>query len=138
MDKSNIWPNSFWYSKKLLKCFVAHFGTFFSLIISTPKAKNQSIGYFVVTVATPVTWRPPHRSRRAEFPHRAPQESSLPVIRQICFVLRAIVHSEVCTNYSSPTCPVSVSFVECIFLLTPSPCDRLSRTRSTMSQSDSL
>ena len=31
-----------------------------------------------VTVETPVARRPPHRSRRAELPHRAPQEYSLP------------------------------------------------------------
>ena len=33
--------------------------------------------YFTVTVGTPVTQRPPHRSRRAELPHRALQEYSL-------------------------------------------------------------
>src|SRR5262245_54535755 len=40
-----------------------------------PNGKNSKMipGYFLkVTVGTPVTRRPPHRSRRAALPHRAP------------------------------------------------------------------
>ena len=38
---------------------------------------------------------------------------------------------------SGPTCPARVSFESCAFPLSPSPCGRLSRPRSTMRQSDS-
>jgi len=34
-----------------------------------------------VTVETPITRHPPHRSRRADFPHRALQKYSLPYFR---------------------------------------------------------
>jgi len=37
--------------------------------------------------------------------------------------------SEVCIAFSSPTCPVRVSFEDYTTLSTPSPCDRLSRLR---------
>ena len=39
----------------------------------SPHKMCSLVGCFPVAVRTPVTRRPPHRSRRAVFPHRAPQ-----------------------------------------------------------------
>ena len=66
-----------------------------------------SIG--TIAVGTPVTRRPPHRSRRAVFPHRAPQPYSLPHSL-------AIPCSEVGIVVSDPSCSVNVSFAGCVWL----------------------
>jgi hypothetical protein len=103
-------------------------------------------------VGTPVTRRPPHRPRRAVFPHRVPQLYSpprckakalgkhppLPDIRETghamrlsTFALLAIPRREVGLCLSDPTCPAQVSFAGYILLSSPSPCTWLSHARST-------
>ena len=89
----------------------------------------------IIAVGTPVARRPPHRSRRAVFPHRAPQKDSLPQKTlpppplfpsvRLAWVLR---HGR----------PDQVSCVGYVSLSAPSPCKRLSRLLSTMSGSDFL
>ncbi len=85
-----------------------------------------------IAVGTPVTGCPPHRSRRAELPHRAPQSYSL--CTRLLHLL-AIPRSEACSSFvlrsfisvSVFLIRFPVSFASCVALPLPSPCDRLSR-----------
>jgi hypothetical protein len=63
---------------------------------------------------------PPHRSRRAELPHRALQKASLPQYA-IKYSVFAIPRSEVGLIRSGSTCPGKVSFTGYDCLSAPSP-----------------
>ena len=86
-----------------------------------------------IAVGRPVTRPPPHRSRRAKLPHRAPPWYSLRTgdTRPI-----AILHSEV--FICSPVLHARQMFPNMDYVprLAPSPCTRLSRAPSSMGQSD--
>ena len=89
----------------------------------------------VIAVGTPVARCPPHRSRRAVFPHRAPQKDSLPQKTLPSSSLFPSVRLAWVLRHGRPD---QVSCVGCVFLSAPSPCERLSRPLSTTSRSDSL
>jgi hypothetical protein len=84
----------------------------------------------LIKVGPPVTRRPPHRSRRAVFPHRAPQGCSPPHRwrSQECSLWVAarfaIPRSEVCIGCSGISYPAHVSFASYAALSLPSPCGR--------------
>ena len=94
-------------------------------------------------VGLPVTRQPPHRSRRAVFPHRALRRHSLPQADRArhgtacCSGPASLVPTGRFALLSVPSCPVSVSFAGYVSTPAPSPCERLSRSLSTMSWSDS-
>src|SRR5262249_51127898 len=70
-----------------------------------------------IAVGTPVTRRPPPRSRRADFPHRALQPYSLP--QSLAMPCR-----EVSIAVSDPSRSVHVSCAGSIGLSAPFPCER--------------
>ena len=70
------------------------------------------------------SWRT--RSRRTEFPYRAPQGYSLSHSRAIGFSLFPSVRL---ACLSGPTCPAQVSFEGYVSSSAPSPCDRRYRLR---------
>lgn len=94
-------------------------------------------------VGLPVTRQPPHRSRRAVFPHRALRRHSLPEADRArhgtayCSGPASLTPTGRFALLSVPSCPVSVSFAGFVSTPAPSPCERLSRSLSTMSWSDS-
>ena len=96
--------------------------------IATAKSTSVWAGsrYFI-EVGQPVTRLPPHRSLRAELPHKAPQSCSLRTqhfFMPLCYPPQWGLHI-----LSESACPVCVSFVDYTTLSTPSPCNRLSRLR---------
>jgi hypothetical protein len=100
-------------------------------------ARPVAAGGVDIAVGRPVTRPPPHRSRRAELPHRAPQSyshriggSSSPPRPSLWLALRL-------ASWTGLAYPGEVSFTSYVALPTPSPCTRLSRAQSTMSRSDS-
>ena len=87
------------------------------------------------TIRTASSRPPPHRSRRAVFPHRALQKDSLP---QKALSPSSLFPSVRLAWVLRLSCPAQVSFVGYGFLSAPSPCERLSLPLSTTSRSDFL
>src|SRR5215510_4933900 len=81
------------------------------------------------TVGTPVTRRPPYRPGRAVCPHPVPRLHSLPCRVKTLF---ARARRQVGSSDSGPTCPGCVSFPGGVLPSSPSPCDRVSPSQSTM------
>jgi hypothetical protein len=90
-----------------------------------------------IAVGRPVTRPPPRRSRRAEFPHRAPQSYSHRIGSRSRPPLPSLLLTVRLASWTGPSCPGEVSCARSVTLPTPSPCTQLSRARSTMSRSDS-
>ena len=88
-----------------------------------------------VVVEMPVTRHPPHRNPACSF--SAPGSSmilaSVLGYWNIPLSSFAISRSKVCVLFLQSNSPDNVSFASFVSLLTPSPCERLSRSLSTMS-----
>lgn len=103
------------------------------------RSAELCLAHLSIAVGRPVARPPPHRSRRADFPHRALQGDSLCTRRHQPQSMRpsSLVPTGRLASWPSSTWLDEVSFVGSVTLPAPSPCTRLSRARSTMSRSDS-